>query len=134
RLESLSLPSQVFSGERFPIDISLDSPRRSTAQVEITAEGKSLGTSRVQIEQGLNHFREHASVSAVGAVDLAGKISAADLGEARFEQAVTLRKPQVLLLSQDPAATETNLMQTLEANQFQVRRSASGPPEDLSDI
>src|SRR6266581_1676782 len=109
RLESLSLPSQVFSGERFPIDISLDSPRRSTAEVEITAEGKSLGTSRVEIEPGLNHFRVHASVSTVGAVDLAGKISAAGLGEARFEQAVTPRRPQVLLATQDPAGTEKHL-------------------------
>src|SRR6266581_5906272 len=118
RLESLSLPSQVFSGEPFPIDISLSSPQRSTAVVEISAEGKPLGSSRVEIEPGLNHFRVHASVSTAGAVDLAGKISAADLGEARFEQAVTLRKPQVLLLSQDPPATEEHLVRTLEANQF----------------
>jgi Ca-activated chloride channel family protein len=134
RLESLSLPSQVFSGERFPIDIALDSPRRSTADVEITAEGKSLGTSRVEIEPGLNHFRVHASVSAVGAVDLAGKISAADLGEARFEQAVTLRRPQVLLITQDPPGTEKHLLNTIEANQFEVRRSSNGPTEDLSQF
>src|SRR6185436_18195234 len=132
RLESLSLPSQVFSGERFPIDISLDSPRRSTAQVEITAEGKSLGTSRVEIEPGLNHFRVHASVSTVGAVDLAGKISASDLGDARFEQAVTLRRPQVLLITQDPPGTEKHLLTTLEANQFEVRRSTNGPLDDLT--
>src|SRR5439155_15400122 len=33
RLESTSLPSQVFSGERFPIDISLTSPRKARANV-----------------------------------------------------------------------------------------------------
>src|SRR6266568_362659 len=130
----MCLPTQVFSGEPFPIDISLRSPQRSTAEVEITAEGKSLGSSRVEIEPGLNHFRVHASVSAVGAVDLAGKISAAGLGEARFEQAVTLRRPQVLLVTQDPPGTEKHLMQTLEANQFEVRRSANGTPQDLSDF
>ncbi|HTM50828.1 MAG TPA: VWA domain-containing protein [Bryobacteraceae bacterium] len=134
RLESLSLPSQVFSGERFPIDISLNSPRRSTAQVEITAEGKPIGASRVQIEAGLNHFRVHTSVSTAGAVDLAGKISAADLGEARFEQAVTLRRPQALLITQDPPGTEKHLLSTLVANQFEVRRTSSPPPEDLSQF
>src|SRR5439155_1571318 len=118
----------------FPIDISLSSPRRSTARVEISAEGKSLGTSRVDIETGLNHFRVHASVSTAGAVDLAGKISAADLGEARFEQAVTLRRPQVLLITKDPPGTEKHLLQTLEANQFEVRRSTNGPPQDLSEF
>jgi Ca-activated chloride channel homolog len=132
RLESLSLPSQVFSGERFPIDISLNSPKRSTAQVEITAEGKPIGASRVQIEAGLNHFRVHTSVSTAGAVDLAGKISAADLGEARFEQAVTLRRPQALLITQDPPGTEKHLLSTLAANQFEVRRISTPPPEDLS--
>ena len=136
RLESVSVPSQVFSGERFPIDISLDVPQQlakgATANVEITAEGKSLGSSRVEIEPGLNHFRVHASVSTVGAVDLAGKISAPDLGEARFEQAVTLRKPQVLFITQDPAGTEKHLLETLAANQFEVRQSATGPPEDLT--
>ena len=128
RLESMSLPSQVFSGERFPIDISLSSPRRARVSVEVSAEGKSLGSTPVEIEPGLNHFRVHASVSTVGAVDLAGKISAPDLGEARFEQAVTLRRPQVLLMTQDPAGTEKHLQQTLEANQFEVRRSSTGPP------
>jgi uncharacterized membrane protein len=134
RLESMSLPAQVFSGERFPIDISLSSPKRATANVEIAAEGKPLGSSRVEIEPGLNHFRVHASVSTVGAVDLAGKISATGLGEARFEQAVTLRHPRVLLITQDPAGTEKHLQQTLEANQFEVKRSSNGPPEDLSDF
>ena len=132
RLESMSLPSQVFTGESFPIDISLSSPRRARALVEVSAEGKTLGSTPVEIEPGLNHFRVHASVSTVGAVDLAGKISAPELGEARFEQAVTLRRPQVLLMTQDPAGTEKHLQQTLEANQFEVRRSAAGPPEDLS--
>ena len=134
RLESMSLPAQVFTGERFSIDISLNSPKRATANVEISAEGKSLGSSRVEIEPGLNHFRVHASVSTVGAVDLAGKISAAGLGEAHFEQAVTLRHPRVLLITQDPAGTEKHLQQTLEANQFEVRRSSNGPPEDLTDF
>ncbi len=132
RLESMSVPSQVFSGERFPIDISLNSPRRSAATVEVTAEGKTLGSSHVELEPGVNNFRVHASVSTVGAVDLAGKIATPDLGEARFEQAVTLRRPQVLFITQDPAGTEKHLLQTLEANQFQVKQSNSGPPEDLS--
>ena len=38
RLESMSLPTQVFSGEPFPIDISLRSPQRSTAVVEIYSD------------------------------------------------------------------------------------------------
>src|ERR1022692_4943211 len=48
-LESVSTPAQVFSGERFPVDITLDSPRAAPATVEMTAEGKALGASRVNL-------------------------------------------------------------------------------------
>src|SRR4051794_20833389 len=43
-----------------------------------------------------------------------------------------LRRPQVLLITQDPPGTEKHLLNTLETNQFEVRRSTSVPPEDLS--
>src|SRR5579862_7325824 len=98
-LESVSMPSQVFSGERFPVDITLESPHASQATVEMSAEGKPLGTSRVALESGVNRFRAHASVSTTGAIQLAGRVSAPGLGEARFDSALTLRRPRVLLIS-----------------------------------
>ena len=57
----------------------------------------------VDLAAGVNHLRLQASVNAVGAIALAGKITASGLGEARFEDAVTLRGPRVLLVSRDPA-------------------------------
>lgn len=131
RLESIALPSQVFSGERFPIDIALNSPKAAKAFVEITAEGKRLGENRVDLIPGLNHFRVHANLTTVGAIDLAGKISALGLGEANFENAVTLRRPHVLLISKDPPGTEVHLLRVLEANQFDVKRAPGGAPENL---
>ena len=59
----MSLPAQVFSGERFPIDVALSAPRAGEATVEISAEGKPLGTSRVELAAGLNHFRVHANLT-----------------------------------------------------------------------
>jgi uncharacterized protein YegL len=136
-LESVSTPAQVFSGERFPVDITLDSPRAAPATVEIAAEGKALGASRVNLSAGTNRFRAHASVSATGAIELAGRISAPGLGEglgeAHFDSALTLRRPRVLLITNDPADAEAHLMRTLEANQFDVQRAPSGPPEKLDD-
>jgi len=130
-LESVSMPAQVFSGERFPVDITLDSPRAAEATVEMTAEGKPLGASGVRLGAGTNQFRAHASVSATGAIELAGRISAPDLGEAHFDSALTLRRPRVLLISNDPADAEAHLMRTLEANQFDVERAPSGQPDSL---
>jgi hypothetical protein len=116
------MPSHVFTGEKFPIEVAVRSPRPVRATFEISAEGKTLGSSRNDLAAGLSRVSLHASLSAVGAVDVAGKISAPDLGEARFEDAITIRRPRVLLLSKDPQGTETHLLHALEANQFEVQR------------
>ena len=136
-LESVAIPGQVFSGERFPIDVTLESPgpaASTAATVELTAEGKSLGSSRVELAPGVNHVRLQASVNSIGAIALAGRISAGSLGEARFEDAVTLRHPRVLLVSHDPAQSEEHLVRTLEANQFEVIHAPNGVPDKLDDF
>jgi len=133
RLESVAIPGQVFSGERFPIEVTLESPRAVQATVEMTAEGKAIGSSPVELAPGANHLRLQASVNSVGAIALAGKISAAGLGETRFEDSVTLRRPRVLLVSRDPADSEAHLLRTLEANQFAVEHAPAGVPAKLDD-
>ncbi len=128
-LDSVTLPAVAFTGERFPIDVSVSSPARTRATVEMTAEGKVLGSSQLSLEPGTNQLRVHASLSTVGAVDLSGTISAPTLGEVRFAQALTLRRPRVLYLSQDPPGTEVHLLKALEAAQFEVQRGAALPAE-----
>jgi uncharacterized membrane protein/uncharacterized protein YegL len=100
----------------------------------MTAEGKIIGSSSVPLTAGANHLRLQATVNAVGAIALAGKISAAGLGEALFEDAVTLRRPRVLLVSHDPAESEQHLVRTLESNQFEVERAPAGIPDKLDDF
>ncbi len=135
-LESVSIPAQVFSGERFPVDITLDSPRAVEATVEIAAEGKPLGVSHVNLAAGANQFRAHASVTSAGAIELSGRISAPGLkeprGEAHFDAALTLRRPRVLLVTNDPPDAEQHLLRTLAANQFDVQRAPSGPPDQIN--
>ena len=132
-LESVSMPAQVFSGERFPVDLTLESPRAEQATVEIAAEGKPLGASRVSLSAGVNQVRAHASVTASGAIELAGRITAPGLGAAHFESALTLRRPRAVLVSRDPAEAEAHLVHTLEANQFDVQPASSGVPDTLND-
>lgn len=133
-LESISYPGQVFSGERFPIDVTISSPRAAKATVEITAEGKPIGNNQVQLSAGANHLRLQANVNSVGAIALAGKVSAEGLGETRFEDAVTLRSPRVLLLSRDPASSEEHLIRALQANQFEVEHVANGIPDKIDNF
>lgn len=132
-LESVTIPGQVFSGERFPIDVAVEAPRAADAKVDLTAEGKTIGGSQVQLQQGLNRLRLQASVNAVGAIAMAGRIAAAGLGEARFEDSVTLRSPRVLLVSHDPPASEEHILRALQANQFEVRRAPDGVPLNLDE-
>jgi Ca-activated chloride channel homolog len=134
RLDSVSLPAQVFSGERFPVEITVESPRPTTAMVELTADGKTLGSSSVNLAAGVSHVRLHASVNSTGALELAGKLGAEGLGEAHFEQAITLRRPRVLLISDDPPTSEQHLLRALEANAFDVQQSNNGVPNRLDEF
>jgi Ca-activated chloride channel homolog len=130
-LESVSFPGQVFSGERFPVDVTLESPASAQAKVDLSAEGKPIGTNQVQLSEGMNHLRLQATVNSAGAIAMAGKISAGSLGEARFEDAVTLRKPRALLISHDPPESEVHLQRVLESNQFEIDRAVDGVPAKL---
>ena len=134
RLNSIALPGQVFSGERFPIDVAVEAPNGSHARVELTADGKTIGGSEVELAAGINHLRLQALINAVGAVALAGKISSAALGEARFEDSLTLRSPRVLLVSHDPPASEEHILRVLHANQFEVQQAPGGVPAQLDDF
>jgi Ca-activated chloride channel homolog len=134
RLDGVSIPGQVFSGERFPIDVTVESPKAVHATVELTAEGRTIGASQMELAAGINHLRLQANVNAIGAIALAGKIAAPDLGEARFEDSVTLRSPRVLLVSRDPAASEEHIIRALHANQFEVQQAPGGLPAKLDDF
>jgi Ca-activated chloride channel family protein len=123
RLDSVQLPSIVFSGERFAIDLAVASPRATTATVTLSAEGRQLGLSQAPLQAGSNLVRLHASIGSSGAVAITGSISADGLGEVGFAHAVALRRPKLLFLSQDPPGSETHLIRVLQAGQFEVRQS-----------
>jgi Ca-activated chloride channel family protein len=132
RLESVSMPSVAFSGERFPIELHVASPREVEATVSVAAEGKELGETHVSLRSGMNTVRITASVAVAGAVELSGAVRASELGEVRFAQALTLRKPRVLFVSQDPPETEADLLEVLAASQFEVKRAAELEDENLA--
>jgi Ca-activated chloride channel homolog len=123
RLESVSLPTVAFTGEKFPVDLNVSSPTAVSGVVEISAEGKLLGSNPVTLEKGSNQIRAHASLSTAGALNLSGVIRAANLSDVRFDRALNLRKPKLLYVSQDPEGTEAHLLQMLAAAQFDVDRT-----------
>ncbi|MBM3811902.1 MAG: VWA domain-containing protein [Acidimicrobiia bacterium] len=122
RLEAVRLPSLVFSGERFAMDLEVASPAPVTATVSLMAEGRMLGESQAPLEAGMNLVRLHASVGSQGAIELSGSLRADGYGEASFARAVSLRKPRLLYVSQDPPGTETHLIRALAAAQFEIQQ------------
>src|SRR5262249_54156811 len=92
-----------------------------------------IGSNQADLVEGENRVRLQATVNSAGAIDLAGKVSSPGLGEARFENAVTLRRPRALIISHDPAQSEEHLLRTFEANQFEVNRAQGGVPEQFND-
>jgi secreted protein with Ig-like and vWFA domain len=132
-LDAISIPSLTFTGERFPIDLEVTSPRPAQGTIEIQADGKLIGRTPVNIAAGNNRVRAHANLTVSGAIDLSVTLAAVDLGEVRFNQALTLRRPRILYISQDPPGTETNLVQTLGASQFDVTQASDFGSLKLSD-
>ena len=127
KTEAVGIPGAVFTGERFPVDLNDLFPARRPATVELSAEGKQIGTHQIALEAGENRIRIRTSLNAAGAIDLSGKIAAAGLGESRFEDAVAVRRPRVQWISEDPPGTEGHIVDVLTANRFDVVESKSLP-------
>jgi Ca-activated chloride channel homolog len=132
-LDSISLPSNAFTGEQFPIDLLVSAPSAGPAEIELAAEGRQLGKSEVQLQAGPNPVRMHASLNTPGSLDLSIAIRSPAAGEIRFEQAVTLHRPKALYISGDETAQDAHLTQTLQAAQFDLERITEIPRTRLSD-
>lgn len=133
RLESVTVPTTAFTGEQFPVDLSIIAPSAVTGSVQISAEGKVLGSHPVKLAAGDNEVRVHASLATAGALNLSGVIQTNGLGDIRFDRALTLRRPKILYISQDPPGTEKNLLQTLAAAQFDIDRTPDIAHGSLAD-
>lgn len=120
RIDAAGFPAAAYTGERFPIDLTVTAPEPAAATLGLTAEGRQIGSSQVQLQAGENHIRAYASLNEPGAYELTGALRAGALGEARFAQAISLRAPRVLLLSQDSPGMEQHLLATLRAGRFDV--------------
>ena len=127
--QAVGLPGTVFTGEHFPVDLTIYSPKATQATVELAAEGKSIGTHQISLEQGENRVRIRASLNAAGAIDLSGKVEAPGMGESRFENAVAVRRPKVVWVSEDPEGTEEHIVGVLTANRFDVVQNENAARE-----
>ena len=134
RLLSVSMPRESYSGDEVPIDLSIQSPVQRSAVISISAEGKALGENPITLNEGLNQIRVHTRVNAAGATSIEGRVSLRDGGDVRFEQALALKRAQVLYVSEDPAGADANFMQALDSARFDVKRDVQLLNSTLSDF
>jgi Ca-activated chloride channel homolog len=161
RLVSVSFPVNAFTGEPIPIDLNVSSPAAASVEIELTAEGRSLGKSQVPLAAGINPVRLHANLNTPGALDLSivlrpaagggmtnARVGATGVkggavgdtaarggytGDLRYDQAVMLKRPRLLYVSQDPDSIDGHLPQALQAAQFEVTRATGLDAPKLSD-
>src|SRR5580658_5814879 len=50
KTEAVGIPGSVFTGERFPVDLTIYSPHATPATVQLSAEGKQIGTHEIALE------------------------------------------------------------------------------------
>ena len=132
RVTSLAAPTRAFAGEWFTMEASVNSPRSGEALVELTAEGRSIGRSTVDLEAGENHIQLRGRVQTDGAVLVRAKLTAGELGAVTFEQPITFVRPRALFVSGDAADRDRHLMELFRAAGFEVERTNREPGNDLT--
>lgn len=128
-LTSVSIPKTGFAGEQIPIDLHLEAPAAGQATVRLSAGDKPLGTSTVTLRAGENDIRVHARIKTTGATSITG-----DINNAAFEQAITLTRAKVLLVSGDSPESDSNLMKALSEAGFDVTRASSAGSLDENKL
>lgn len=134
RLVSVSMAAEAYAGEQIPIDLTISSPYALRSSIHMSAEGKTLGDDSADLTKGTNFVRVHARVESQGVAAVSGIVHGGPAGDVTFERAVDLKRARVLYLSQDPAGSESNLLQALKQAGVDVVTTPATLNTGLSDI
>jgi Ca-activated chloride channel homolog len=131
-IRNLEFPDRVWSGERFPLRMTVETPTATRARVEITVDGKRIGLSEVNLEAGLNPLLLTLSVQSEGTSALRADVSADGLGSINKSGAITFRRPRAIFVTSTSREEDANLLNILSESAFQVRVT-DGVPSDLDE-
>ncbi|MFM2125862.1 MAG: hypothetical protein RL328_2313, partial [Acidobacteriota bacterium] len=124
----------AFTGEQFPIDLVVSAPAPTDADIELAAEGRPIGTSKVSLKAGENPVRLHTSLNTPGALGFSIAIRPQGSTEIRADLTVTLRKPKVLYYTGDLEEDDSHILSVLTGAQFDVKHSRQWVDTPLSDF
>lgn len=120
---TVRIPREAFVGERFPIEFEVDSPVPASAELDLRAEGRSIGGRSLRLPAGRSTVTVRARLESPGATLIEGVLDAGDRGQARFTGALSIRQPRALLVSSDTEPQNAPLANVLHAAGFDLDRT-----------
>ncbi len=128
RVDSLAMPQQVFSGERFTVALRVNSSRALAARLALTCQGRQIGAETVELRAGGNQVDVDARITGAGVSLLEGRAYGEGADRVLFSQAITVRRPRVLYVAggSEPAGP---LAEILKRAQVEVETAGSFPIE-----
>src|SRR5690242_5928632 len=133
RILSTSMPRVAYASEEIPVELTIQSPRATRANIAISAEGKSLGENPVNLNQGLNQVHVRGRINSSGVTTVSGRLTLDDGSAADFDQAINLKRAHVVYVSQDPPGSDANLQAALAQAQFDVTTDSRALGRPLRD-
>ena len=126
QVESVASPQDVFSGERFPLTLRLDSGSAMKARIWMTSEGQEIASTTADLAQGSNVVELEARVSRSGVSLLEVHVSSESSEQLLASRAITVRRPHVLYVS-GGHETSPPLLDTLKQADVDVESVTAFP-------
>jgi Mg-chelatase subunit ChlD len=126
QVESVGSPQDVFSGERFPLTLQLNSGSAMKARVWMTSEGQEIASTAADLQAGSNVVNLEARISRSGVSLLEVHISSEGSDQVLVSRAITVRRPHVLYVA-GGQETSAPLLDTLKQADVEVESVTSFP-------
>jgi Ca-activated chloride channel homolog len=129
QLASIASPQDVFSGERFPLSLQLNSARALPVRVWAAIQGQEIGSTTLTLEPGSNRVELGAQTGIAGVNLVEVHISSGAGNEQLLaSEAVTVRQPHVLYIA-GGGESSAPLLATLKTAQIDVQAAKSFPTD-----
>ncbi len=126
KVESVSSPQDVFSGERFPLVLRLESGSAMKARVWMTSEGQEIASTTADLKAGSNDVDLEARISRSGVSLMEVHIASGSAEQVLLSRAIAVRRPHVLYVA-GGNETSAPLLQTLKKADVDVESVTAFP-------
>ncbi len=126
QVESVASPQDVFSGERFPLTLRLNSATAMKARIWLTSEGREIASTAADLVAGGNVIDLEARIARSGVSLLEAHISSEGSEQVLVSRAIAVRKPHVLYVA-GGHETSAPLLATLKQADVDVEMVTAFP-------